>query len=99
MAVPAPGTLAADMAEAIVDEAGHEGVDDAVVGLASLVARRDQLEMAQERELMAHRRHRQAERVREIADAQLVVSERVDDAQAQRAGEREEDPDGLGRGV
>ena len=52
-----PCEFVADMRQAVVDELGYEGIDDAVVALATLIARRNQLDVPQECKLMAHRRH------------------------------------------
>ena len=91
--------LTADVREAIVDQSRHEFVDDAIVGLATFFTRCNELQMPQKRELVAHRRHRQAKRVRQIADTKLFVRERVHQPQAKRIGEREKNFDGFGRGL
>ena len=77
------GPFARNVGKAIVDEVGHERVDDAVVAFSTLFTRCNQLEVSQKRELVAHRRHREAEGVSKIADAELVVSESVHQSQAQ----------------
>ncbi len=98
MAMRRAGPFARDVGEAIVDEVGHEGVDDAVVALSALFARSHQLEVTQKRKLVAHGRHRQAEGVGKVADAELVVSEGVHQSQAERIRQREENFDGFARG-
>lgn len=92
------GPFARNVGEAIVDEVSDEGVDDTVVALSSLFTRCDQLEVSQKRKLMAHRRHREAEGVSKVTDAELVVSEGVHQPQTQWIRQREEDFDGLARG-
>jgi hypothetical protein len=57
MAMGRPCELVADMRQAVVNELGYERIDDAVVALATLIARRNQLDVPQECKLMAHRRH------------------------------------------
>lgn len=85
-----PGELVADVRQTVVNELGDEGIDDAVVALAPLVACRNQLDVPQECELMADRRHGEIEDMREIAYAELLVGERVHDPEPQRIGERQE---------
>lgn len=96
MVVASAGALPADVSEAVVNEVRHEGVDDAVVTLATVFTRRHQLEMAKKSELVAHRGHRQPQGVGEIADAKLIVGECVHQAQPQRVRKGEEHLDGLG---
>lgn len=81
------GTLLADVGEAVVHEVPDEAVDDAVVAVSPVLPGSHEPHAAQERELMAHRRHRQAEGVGEIADAELVVRERVYESKSQRVRE------------
>jgi len=88
-----------DVRKTIVNESRHEFIDHAVVGFSSIFASRDELEMTKKRELVAHRRHRQPERVREIADAELFVSERVHQPQTKRIGQGEEDFDRFSGGL
>ena len=92
-------TGAADVRQAVVNEAPDELVDDAIVALSSDLARRNELQVAQKRELMTDGGHREAERVRQIAYAELVVRERVHQPQAHRVGERMKDLDGFGDDV
>ena len=66
-------------------EFADERINDPVVGLSPCFARRDELHTTQERELMAHDRHRKVERLRQITDAQLVVREGMHDSDANRA--------------
>ena len=72
--------FASDVGEAVVDEMRHEGINDPVVALAPVFAGGHQLEVTEKRELMTHGRHREAESVRKISDAKLVVSESVHEA-------------------
>jgi hypothetical protein len=90
--------FAADVPEAIVDEPSHENIDDPVVALTSFIASRHELEVSQERELMADCGHGQPQGVGKIADAQLVVSEGMHQAETERVRQREEHLDGLRRG-
>ena len=94
----APRPLPADVSKAVVDQPGHEVIDDAVVRLAPFVTRGHELQVPQEGKLMAHGGHREPESVGEIADAELVVSKSVHQPEAEGVREREEDLDGLGRG-
>jgi hypothetical protein len=84
--------------KAIVNESRDEFVDDAVVRLTPFFARRDQLEMSKERELMTHRRHRKSERMRQVADAELFVRESVHQSQPKRIRQSEKDFDSFGGG-
>ena len=47
-----------DMRETVVDEVTDEVIDDAVEGLTSFLARRDQTQQPKDRQLMAQRGHR-----------------------------------------
>ncbi len=46
-----------NMRETVVDEIADEVIDDAVEGLTSFLARRDQTQQAKDRQLMAQRGH------------------------------------------
>ena len=91
MPVRLPRTRTADVGQTIVHEATDELVDDAVVALASDLASGHQPEVAEECELVAHRRHRESEGVRKVADAQLVVRERVHEPKPHGVRERVKD--------
>lgn len=99
VAVCRSGSLAAYVRQAIVDQVRDEIVDHSVVAFAAFLAGRDELEVPEEGELVAHGRHRQAEGVCQVADAKLVVRERVNDPKPQGVREREEDLYRLGRRV
>ena len=75
------------MREAVVDDFTDEVVDHSVESLAAVLTGCDQLEPAQECELMAERGHSQPEGPCQIPDAELTVRERVHDADADRIGE------------
>ena len=87
--------FATDVPEAVVDETSHPSVEDPVVRLSPIVPGSHELQMAQQGELVADGGHGETEGVREVSHGQLVVSQRVDQSQAQRVREREEDFDGL----
>ena len=83
------------MGETVVNDLPHEFVDDPIVGLSALVARRDQPQSSQIAELMADDGHRESERLSEITHADLTVGERVDDPHPHGARQRLQDVDGL----
>ncbi len=60
-------------------ELADELVDDSIVGLSPFLTRGDEPHSSQERELVAHDRHREPEGPSEIPDAELVVGERMHD--------------------
>lgn len=77
MLVRGTGPLATDMGEAVMYEVGDESIDDSVVALPTFLPSRHQSEMPQESELVTHSGHREAERIREVPNAQLLVSKSV----------------------
>ena len=81
--------------KAVVHELADELVDDTVVGLSSLFARRNKPHATKKSELVAHDRHREAERLGEVTDAQFIVRQRVHDPHPNRVCQRLEDVDGL----
>lgn len=94
-----PRTRARDVVQAIMDQMRNERVDHAVVAFSPVLARSYQLEMAQKRELVTHRRHRQPERMRQITHAELIVRKRMYEAQTEGIGEREKNFDRFFRGT
>lgn len=98
MAVRLTWPLTADVAEAIVNEPGDEIIDHAVVALSPLLPGRDQPEMAQERELVAHSGHGEPQSVSEISHAKLSVRERVHQSKTKRIRQGQEHLYGLGGG-
>lgn len=87
--MPAPRCLAPplDVRQAVVDDFTDEDVRHSVERLPAVLTRGNELEPAQERELMAERRHSKAEGTRQVADTQLTVGERVHDADTDRIGQ------------
>jgi hypothetical protein len=87
------------MRQAVVDDFTDEGVSHSVERLAAVLTSGNELEPAQERELMAERRHSQIKGTRQVADTQLTVRERVHDADADRIGQRLEHLRGIAHGL
>ena len=81
--------------EAVVDKVRHEFVADAVERLPAHLTCHDELQPAQKAELMAEGGHREIQRVREVAHAQLIVGERVHDPDAAGIRQRLEDLCGV----
>lgn len=79
--------------ERIVDKPPDELVRGAVDGEPSLVTAGDEAHPAQQGELMAHGRQWQLEGVREIAYRELVMGQRMKDADTDRICESLEDLD------
>jgi hypothetical protein len=92
-------SFSSDVRQTIVNESRDEFVDDAVVGFTSLFTSRNELQMSKKRELVTYRRHRQTERMSEIADTKLLVRESVHQAKTKRIGQREKDFDRFGGGL
>lgn len=81
--------------EAVVNEVAYKVIGRTVERQAALISGGDELHAPQQRQLMARDGQRQIQRAREISDAQLVVRERVDDAEAHRARQDPEHLDGV----
>jgi hypothetical protein len=90
-------TLARDVSEAVVHEVSDEVVDDPVVALSPFVPGRDELEVPEERQLVADRGHREPQRMGEIADAELVVRQGVHQSKPEGVAEGEEHLHRFGR--
>lgn len=80
-------TTLLDVCEAIVNQITDEVIDDAIERRASLVTSGDQAQQSKDRQLMAQRRHREAQRARNVTDRHLVVSQRVHDSDPVGIGE------------
>jgi hypothetical protein len=83
--------LVLDVGEAVVDQASHKVIDHAVIRLPSILAERYELEPPEERQLMAYDGHRQAKGLGDVANAELVMGQRVHDADSDRVREGLED--------
>jgi hypothetical protein len=75
----------------VVDEMPDELIGSTVIGEPALVPRSDEAHSSQEGQLVARDRQREVEGVRDVADSQLVMRERVHERESNRVRKQPED--------
>lgn len=79
------------MRETVVDKMADEHIGNPVIREPAFVPRRDEKHSSQEGQLVARDREREIEGVRDVANGQLVMRERVHEREPDRVCEEPED--------
>ena len=88
------GRVLLHVPQALAEERDDVAIVERVEHHAPVAARPDQPQIAQQPQLMRDRRFRHPDQRGQVADAQLAVRQRVEDADARRIAQR---PEGLGQ--